>query len=82
MTRKEQLKKVLRNLESIEEIKLEDCKIYNEYSVVVLYQNDSDIIICNDSSDANMIYGYLTKELYKYKSNHNQLSPSETTLYR
>lgn len=80
MIYQEQIKKVLNNLSNIKEIKLEDCKIYNEYSVIVLRQNDSDVIICDNSEDANRIYNFLTEKFNKYKSRNNKSSVAEPTL--
>lgn len=69
MTYKEQLKEIYKNLQYIVDIKLEDCKVLNEYSVIVLYENDSDIIICENSAQANLIYKFLVNELNKFNSN-------------
>lgn len=77
MSYQKQIKRVLSRLEDVEEIKLEDCKVYNEFSVVVLYPNDSDIIICDNSKDANRIYSLLTEEHNRYKSSR-QLSDDTT----
>lgn len=78
MPYQKQIKKVLNNLENVMAIKLEDVKIYNEYSVIVLYQNDSDIIICDNSEDAKNIYNFLTEKFNKYKSSKS--SADEPTL--
>lgn len=59
---------VLTNIQNVEEIKLEDCKIYNEYSVIVLYKNDSDILFCDDSEEANDIYNRLMSAFNDYKA--------------
>lgn len=59
---------VLINIKDVEEIKLEDCKVYDEYSVIVLYKNDSDIILCDDSEEANNIYNRLMSALNAYKA--------------
>ena len=59
---------VLTNIKDVEEIKLEDCKVYDEYSVIVLYKNDSDIILCDDSEEANNIYNRLLSALNDYKA--------------
>lgn len=69
MTIREQLKEVFRNFQHVVDIKLEDCKILNEYSVIVLYENDSDILICENSAQANLIYEFLINELSKFNSN-------------
>lgn len=61
------IQNVLENISKVENIKLEDCSIYNEYSVIVLYKDSSDIIICNDSKEANKIYAYLRKSLNDYQ---------------
>lgn len=66
------IKKVLDNISKVENIKLEDCSIYNEYSVIVLYKDSSDIIICNDSKEANKLYDYLINSLNDYQSLHNK----------
>lgn len=58
---------VLTNIKDVEEIKLEDCKVYDEYSVIVLYKNDSDIILCDDSEEANNIYNRLMSAFNDYK---------------
>lgn len=59
---------VLTNIKDVEEIKLEDCKVYDEYSVIVLYKNDSDIILCDDSEEANNIYNRLMSAFNDYKA--------------
>lgn len=61
------IKKALDNISKVENVKLENCDIYKEYSVVVLYKDDSDIIICEDSKEANTIYSILSKQLSAYK---------------
>lgn len=81
MMYREQIKKVLSDLSDVKEIKLEDCKIYNEYSVIVLRKNDSDVIICDNSEDANRIYNFLTEKFNKYKSSNKSLV-DEPTLER
>lgn len=67
MTYRDQLEQIIRNLPYIMDIKLEDCKPLNEYSVVVLYENDSDIIICENSAQANLIYKFLVDEVNFFK---------------
>ena len=59
---------VLTNIKDVEEIKLEDCKVYDEYSVIVLYKNDSDIILCDDIEEANNIYNRLMSAFNDYKA--------------
>lgn len=61
------IQNVLKNISKVENIKLEDCSIYNEYSVIVLYKDGSDIIICDDSKEANKLYAYLMKNLNDYQ---------------
>lgn len=69
MTNRERLKEIFRNFQHIVDIKIEDCKIYNEYSVIVLYENDSDVLICESSTQANLLYEFLIDELNKFNSN-------------
>lgn len=71
---KDRVKNVLKNLPRIVEIKLEDCKVYDEYSVIVLYDEDSDIISCNSSDEANAVYNYLTEKFNNFKSQKNNQS--------
>lgn len=80
MSHQEQIEKVLNRSKDIKEIKLENCKIYNEYSIIVLYQNDSDIIICDNSEDVKKIYDFLTKELNKQKIKNNKATQNEIIL--
>lgn len=80
MSHQEQIEKVLNRSKDIKEIKLENCEIYNEYSIVVLYQNDSDIIICDNSEDVKKTYVFLTKELNKQKIKNNKATQNETIL--
>lgn len=65
--KKDKIEKVLSNLGNVQSIKLEDCEAYNEYSVVVLYENGSDIIICENSKEANKLYYYLNEKLNEIK---------------
>lgn len=69
MSYNDKIKIILNKLPNIEEIKLEDCDIYQEYAVVVLYKgNDSDIIICDNGYDAKILYGYLTERLEEFQA--------------
>lgn len=72
MTNQEKIDRVLKNLSNIVEIKIEDCEVYNEYSVIVLYEQGSDIIVCNDTKQVNNLYNYLTERFNEYKSENNQ----------
>ncbi len=65
--RKKQLSKILNNLSNVQQIKLEDSKVYSEYSVIIISQHYSDIIICETSKQANKLYSYLTEKLNEYK---------------
>lgn len=69
MINRERLKEIFRNFQHIVDIKIENCKIYNEYSVIVLYENDSDVLICESSTQANLLYEFLIDELNKFNSN-------------
>lgn len=46
-------------------------KIYQEYSIIVLYKNNSEIIVCESSEEANKLYSYLMKKLNINKQNTN-----------
>lgn len=72
MTNQEKIDRVLKNLSNIVEIKIEDCEVYNEYSVIVLYEQGSDIIVCNDTKQVNNLYNYLTKRFNEFQSENNQ----------
>ncbi len=72
MTNQEKIDRVLKNLSNIVEIKIEDCEVYNEYSVIILYEQGSDIIVCNDTKQVNNLYNYLTKRFNEFKSENNQ----------
>ena len=63
---------MLKNLSNIVEIKIEDCEVYNEYSVIVLYEQGSDIIVCSDTKQVNNLYNYLTKRFNEFQSENNQ----------
>ena len=52
LLQKNTVKKVINNLSKVVEIKLEDSEVYNEYSVIVLYKNGSDIIVCENRKEA------------------------------
>ena len=67
---REKIELAYKNIEKIQEIKLEDCDIYNEYSVIVIYEHHSDIIICENSGNANVLYGYLSAAFQDYKNNN------------
>ncbi|MBR2969758.1 MAG: hypothetical protein IKC49_01750 [Clostridia bacterium] len=72
MTNQEKIDRVLKNLSNIVEIKIEDCEVYNEYSVIVLYEQGSDIIVCSDTKQVNNLYNYLTKRFNEFQSENNQ----------
>jgi len=72
MTNQEKIDRVLKNLSNIVEIKIEDCEVYNEYSVIVLYEHGSDIIVCSDTKQVNNLYNYLTERFNEYQSENNQ----------
>lgn len=69
--KQKQIESVLKNIKNIQDVKLEDCKIYQEYSVIVLYKNNSEIIVCESSEEANKLYSYLMKKLNINKQNTN-----------
>lgn len=73
INKQKQIESVLNNMENVQTIKLEDCKIYQEYSVIVLYKNNSEIIVCESSEEANKLYAYLMKKLNinKQKTNND-----------
>jgi len=68
MINQEVILEMLNNISNIEEIKIEDSVIYNEYSVIVLYKNNSDILVCENSDEANFLFNYLTDKLNQYKT--------------
>lgn len=57
------LSAILKTLPDIKDIKLEDCKVYNEFTVVVLYDNDSELITCDTSEEAHAIYNFLQSKI-------------------
>lgn len=69
--KQKQIESVLKNIKNIQDVKLEDCKIYQEYSVIVLYKNNSEIIVCESSEEANKLYAYLMKNININKQNTN-----------
>lgn len=71
MINQESIEEILENIANIEEIKIEDCVIYNEYSVIVLYKDGSDIIECENSEEANALYDSLTNKLNQHKKANN-----------
>ena len=72
MISQEVIDEILQNILEIEEIKIEDCAIYNEYSVIVLYKEGSDIIECENSEEANSLFDFLTIKLNQYKEINNK----------
>lgn len=68
------IKKVSKKLNKIEGIKLEISKVYNEYSVIVIYDDGSDIIICQTAKEAEKIYEKLNKKFEDFKAKHNSNS--------
>ncbi len=60
------IEKVAKNISNIKEIKLEDCEVYYEFSVIVFYKDGKkDIIICDTSEEANFIYNCLKEKVDK-----------------
>lgn len=69
------LSAILKTLPNIKDIKLEDCKVYNEFTVVVLYDKDSELISCNTSEEANTIYNFLQSKIKELQiKNENDLN--------
>ncbi len=67
MVDQEIVKAIAKRIFKIKAIKLEDSKVYNEYSVIIFYVNDdSDILICDTSEEANGIYNYLKEKINEY----------------
>ncbi len=67
MVDQEMVKAIAKRIFKIKAIKLEDSKVYNEYSVIIFYMNDdSDILICDTSEEANGIYNYLKEKINEY----------------
>lgn len=61
------LNKILLNLSNIEGLKLENSASVYEFSVIVLYKDDSDIIICENSKELNIIYEFINEKLEESK---------------
>ena len=66
MSYQKKMDRVLSNLENIKQVKIEDSEAYNEFYVTVIYQNGSDIIICDNSEEVNIVYRYITQKLNEF----------------
>ncbi len=63
------------NFEEVEKIKLIDCPMYNEFSVIILLKNGKTIIKDLDTSEeAEDLYNKLQTQLKEYKKSQNELS--------
>lgn len=71
------IERAIKNLSNIVDIKLEKCDVCKEYSVIVLYKDDSDIIICDSGRDAETLYRLLTQRVNS--QNQKRLEREEET---
>lgn len=63
------------NFEDVEKIKLIDCPMYNEYSVIILFKNGNTFIKDLDTSEeAETLYNQLNAKLKEYKKSQNEIS--------
>jgi len=66
---------MIKNFEDVEKIKLIDCPMYDEYSVVILLKNGKTIIKDLDTSEeAIKLYNQYMKEFKEYKKSQNEIS--------
>ncbi|MBR4998264.1 MAG: hypothetical protein IKY10_00135 [Clostridia bacterium] len=64
---------MIKNFEDVVRIKLIDCPMYNEYSVVILLKNGNTIIKDLDSSEeAEGLYNTLISQLKEYEAKKSE----------
>jgi len=64
---------MLENYENVEKIKLIDCPMYEEYSVIVLFKDGKTRVIDLDTSEeAIELYQMYMQEFNEFKKQNNQ----------
>ena len=62
---------MIENFEDVEKIKLIDCPMYNEFSVIILYKDGlTKIIELNSSKEAEELYYELNTQFEYYRQNN------------